>query len=140
MTLMALSLWQPWASAIALGRKSIETRSWATKHRGRLAIHAAKRWTREEREFVVEMGMAGQSFPRGVIVALCTLDTIRATDLPDYPPEGEEARWGNYAPGRAAWHLSNIVALPKPIACVGRQSLWALDPHTEACVLTQVTA
>lgn len=35
-----LSLWQPWASLIALGFKTIETRSWATKYRGLVAIHA----------------------------------------------------------------------------------------------------
>lgn len=39
----ALSLWQPWASLIALGVKTIETRSWNTYYRGPLAIHAAKR-------------------------------------------------------------------------------------------------
>lgn len=38
----ALSLWQPWASLIAVGAKTIETRSWGTKYRGPLAIHAAK--------------------------------------------------------------------------------------------------
>lgn len=38
-----LTLWQPWASLVALGVKTIETRSWATKHRGRIAIHAAGR-------------------------------------------------------------------------------------------------
>lgn len=39
----ALTLWQPWASLIAVGAKTIETRSWPTKHRGRIAIHAAQR-------------------------------------------------------------------------------------------------
>ncbi len=39
----AISLWQPWASAIAVGAKRIETRHWPTKYRGPLAIHAAKR-------------------------------------------------------------------------------------------------
>lgn len=39
----ALSLHQPWASLVALGVKTIETRSWATKYRGPLLIHAAKR-------------------------------------------------------------------------------------------------
>lgn len=38
-----ISLWQPWASAIACGSKTIETRSWRTHYRGPLAIHAAKR-------------------------------------------------------------------------------------------------
>jgi len=44
----ALSLWQPWASAIALGSKRIETRGWATSYRGPLAIHAAKRCVKGE--------------------------------------------------------------------------------------------
>ncbi len=39
----ALSLHQPWASLIAEGVKTIETRSWATKYRGPLGIHASKR-------------------------------------------------------------------------------------------------
>ena len=39
----AISLWQPWATLVGLGVKTIETRSWATKYRGPLAIHAAKR-------------------------------------------------------------------------------------------------
>lgn len=38
----ALSLHQPWASLIAVGAKTIETRSWRTEHRGRLLIHAAR--------------------------------------------------------------------------------------------------
>lgn len=37
----ALTLWQPWASLIAVGAKTIETRSWSTTYRGPLAIHAA---------------------------------------------------------------------------------------------------
>lgn len=38
----ALSLTQPWASLVALGEKRIETRSWGTEYRGRLAIHATR--------------------------------------------------------------------------------------------------
>lgn len=36
----ALTIYQPWASLIALGAKTIETRSWRTSYRGPLAIHA----------------------------------------------------------------------------------------------------
>lgn len=38
----ALTLHQPWASLIALGVKTIETRSWSTRYRGPLAIHAGR--------------------------------------------------------------------------------------------------
>ena len=37
----AITLWQPWASLVAVGVKKLETRSWYTKHRGSIAIHAA---------------------------------------------------------------------------------------------------
>jgi hypothetical protein len=36
----ALTIRQPWASLIAMGVKTIETRSWSTNYRGPLAIHA----------------------------------------------------------------------------------------------------
>lgn len=42
----AITLWQPWASLIALGVKTIETRSWGAPRSligQRIAIHAAKR-------------------------------------------------------------------------------------------------
>ena len=39
----AITLWQPWASLLACGAKKYETRSWTTKYRGEIAIHAAKK-------------------------------------------------------------------------------------------------
>lgn len=44
----AISLWQPWATAVAIGSKTIETRHWATDYRGPLVIHAAKRCVMHE--------------------------------------------------------------------------------------------
>jgi hypothetical protein len=38
----ALSLKQPWATLLVYGRKTIEIRSWATRQRGRILIHAAR--------------------------------------------------------------------------------------------------
>jgi activating signal cointegrator 1 len=38
----AITILEPWASLIACGAKKIETRSWSTKYRGNIAIHAAK--------------------------------------------------------------------------------------------------
>jgi len=37
----AITIWQPYASLVAIGAKKYETRSWATKYRGPIAIHAA---------------------------------------------------------------------------------------------------
>lgn len=41
--LRVLSLHQPWASLVALNVKRIETRSWGTKHRGRIGIASTAR-------------------------------------------------------------------------------------------------
>lgn len=45
----AITLYQPWATLVALGKKKIETRSWKTDYRGPLAIHVAKKFTGEQR-------------------------------------------------------------------------------------------
>lgn len=38
-----LSIQQPWSFLIVSGLKSLENRTWTTKYRGRLLIHAGKR-------------------------------------------------------------------------------------------------
>lgn len=49
----ALSVRQPWANMIASGEKTIETRTWATKHRGELLIVSTKRPQIEPAGFAV---------------------------------------------------------------------------------------
>lgn len=44
----ALSVRQPWAWFILHGGKDVENRSWPTKYRGPLLIHASKFWDEEE--------------------------------------------------------------------------------------------
>lgn len=44
----ALSVRQPWAWLIVAGYKSIENRTWSTRHRGPLLIHAASTMTADE--------------------------------------------------------------------------------------------
>ena len=39
----AISIRQPWAALIVCGIKDIENRSWPTKYRGKLLIHASKK-------------------------------------------------------------------------------------------------
>jgi hypothetical protein len=41
-TCSALSVRQPWATAIIFGGKDIENRTWPTRYRGRVLIHAGK--------------------------------------------------------------------------------------------------
>ncbi|MDT8758262.1 ASCH domain-containing protein [Sphingomonas psychrotolerans] len=126
----AISLWQPWASAVALGWKSNETRHWSTKYRGPIAIHAAKKWTIEERVAAIDATKETGDRrlvdpPRGVIVATAVLVGIERTE--DLLPRirGTIEDWfGNYAPGRFAWKLERISRLAIPIPFTGRQGLF----------------
>lgn len=96
-TIPCLSLWQPWASLIAVGAKRIETRGWATNYRGPLAIHAAKRCLRHELVYFsarwdfcaaleplgVEMGGPRKLWdvlPFGALVAVADLVDCRPTE------------------------------------------------------------
>ncbi|MEQ1862876.1 MAG: ASCH domain-containing protein [Chthoniobacteraceae bacterium] len=134
----AISLWQPWATAIAVGAKSIETRGWFTTHRGPLAIHAAKTDTPELREFFAlgrcaVLSRAGYAtfddLPRGAIVATCRLvECLRTEDIADL--SGRERSFGDYTPGRFGWVLRDIVKLETPIPARGAQQLWDWDDGT----------
>jgi uncharacterized protein (TIGR02996 family) len=46
----AVSLWQPWATLVVTGAKRLETRGYNTRVRGRILIHAAKRWTTDQKQ------------------------------------------------------------------------------------------
>lgn len=135
----AISLWQPWASAIALGLKKIETRHWTTAFRGPIAIHAAKRWTLDERErWLAECAMnpsLPKDIPLGAFVAVAELADVVSTDvlLATSSVSLKESEWGNYGPARYGWMFENIVALPRPIPFKGAQGLFNV-PESELSI------
>lgn len=123
----AISLWQPWASAIALGHKRIETRHWSTSYRGPIAIHAAKRWTRDERDYAdafAHFMPMPHGYPLGSIVATATLYDVRRTEVLAPMISAREDQLGNYSPERFGWLLGDIQALAIPIPFLGRQGLF----------------
>jgi len=122
-----ISLYQPWASLMALGHKTIETRSWGTSYRGLLAIHASKRLVMppdpEFRQAIVELGLMKYEWPLGQIVGICRLlDCVTIT--PHMPLSGYEHLFGDFTVGRVAWLTSNMENLIEPVKCVGRQGLF----------------
>lgn len=152
-TIKALSLWQPWASLVALGAKRIETRHWPTHYRGPLAIHAAKRWTSDERVLCCEepfhsvLTTAKLSsypvsdetmLPLGAIVAVGRLVACeRMTPaLIDLVPEPERS-FGHYAPGRWMWMLEGVEQLAEPVLFRGHQGLFdvSLPDHPSIAVI-----
>ncbi len=139
-----LQLWQPWASAVALGSKRIETRDWETDYRGPLAISATARCVKGELADLagdpVWCGALGEALDRalpfGAIIAVCRLVDCRPTgdftaDELDQPRRNAglhtgyswtERQMGDYSPGRFGLVLSGIHRLPKPLPFKGRQA------------------
>lgn len=157
--LKAITLTQPWASLLAIGAKIYETRSWPTSHRGPLAIHAAKGWTRHDRNLCGEEPFRKALHAAGLYTAsvhtsrghlLAVVDVIAcapitAHALPAQPligdwagPAEHELDFGGYAPDRYAWVTANRRRLREPIMATGHLGLWPLLPEDEAAVIDQI--
>jgi activating signal cointegrator 1 len=138
----ALTLWQPWASLVALGEKRVETRCWSTKYRGELAIHAAAqmppKWlgaSRFSAHFANELadvlkvrtdrvGERMGQLPRGVVLCIVRLVDIKTADeAAGYLCE-RELFFGNYEPGRYAWFFEMVEKFSVPIPAKGNRLLW----------------
>ena len=146
----ALSLWQPWATLVAMGEKRIETRCWSTDYRGELAIHATMkrpaRWLgasahtdpfRDEladvfcvrRDRDDRMGKRVddvlQSLPYGKVLCIVRLVDICETACMqrDELPMREQI-FGNYEDGRYAWSLEMVEVFEPPIPAKGNRRLW----------------
>jgi hypothetical protein len=133
----AISLWEPWATLIALGEKRYETRSWNMTYRGPLLICASK-----SRPPIAEIigllyraRITVNELSPGRAVALVDLVDITPTRMGvenlinriDFfgDPFGEHERfYGDFSPGRFAWKLENIRRFVNPPLIRGRQGLF----------------
>lgn len=121
-----LSIKEPWASLIMNGTKKIETRSWKTKYRGEIYIHAslskAKITNHEVYELIKDM-----NFKYGYIICKCNLvDCIYMTDeyVNDMKTNHyEEYICGHYEVGRYAWIVEDVKVI-EPIEAKGKLGLW----------------
>jgi hypothetical protein len=138
----ALSLWQPWASLIALGEKRIETREWSTKHRGYLAIHATAklppRWlgaSRHSEMFRNELAdvfnvrrdhveAATRKLPLSSVLCIVNLVDIQETIHVREILCERELIFGNYKDGRYAWFLEIVEVFETPIHAKGNRLIW----------------
>ncbi|BBI34492.1 ASCH domain-containing protein [Cohnella abietis] len=141
----AITIHQPWATLIALGEKKYETRSWATKHRGPLAIHAGMKIDREacERESIkstlAKHGYTADNLPTGAIVAITNLREcykvhrdilaglvlLHAESTRTYLETlSNEYHFGDYGVGRFAWRMKDVRRLIDPVPAKGQQGLW----------------
>jgi len=128
----AITIKQPWATLIVMSAKKFETRSWQTKYRGQIAIHAGKTVDKEAcSDFYIqrtlkENGMETyEDLPTGVVLAMAQLTTCHKVTL-DFAHQlvKLEKEFGDYTAGRYAWELNNVQLLSKPIQAKGQLSLW----------------
>lgn len=133
-----ISLWQPWASLIALGSKKIETRHWSTKLRGEIAIHAAKRRPEIElrsllNEDVFQVGLRDLTWPRrvqvddlpfGAILCVVNLSSVDKTEELRLHISPHEFAYGDYRDNRFGWTLDHVRRLVEPIPYRGSQGVF----------------
>ena len=148
----ALTLHQPYATLIAEGIKTIETRSWKPPHNvigERIAIHAGQTVDRDCQLWVdIEKLFASvhepmleqriQNAPTGVIV--CTARLLSVQIVVEIDEMGfvatDEATglvddWGDYSRGRFLYFLEDIQKVNPPIEVRGKQRFWELPNEIE---------
>lgn len=134
-----LSIMQPWATLLCMGAKKIETRSFDTKYRGPLLIHASA--TRINRKmtadlqknplfnkYVPDIG----NLPRGVIIGKVNLDECKTIQdirkgwdfKKTFGPEWEEFCFGDYSAGRRGWIMSKPELFATPVEAKGQLGIW----------------
>jgi activating signal cointegrator 1 len=154
-----LTLTQPWATLVAIGAKTIETRSWRTSYEGPIAIHAARGFPRaceslcHRDPFVMALINAGfnkaADLPRGMIVAVAELVFCVGVEAIEERwqygghfartfPEDRERAFGDFSEGRYGWILESIRPLREPIPYLGALGLRTLSADVEAAVRQQL--
>ena len=149
----ALTLYQPWASLIAHGVKSIETRSWSPPRSligQRIAIHASRKREvsgklhPETLRAVLDLfGHGwGDQIPLGAVVATALLADARQVAVqragrvlaasPSYTGWVEPDPYGDFSTGRWLWLLEDVEPCNPPVPAVGHQGLWDWRPDGEA--------
>lgn len=124
-----LSIKEPFATLIKDKKKFIETRSWKTKYRGELYIHASiskiSKSVRNRKELMALVNDSELNY--GKIICKCNLvDCIYMDEdfVNKIKDNHQEYICGEYKVGRYAWILDNIEPLDKLILAKGSLSIW----------------
>lgn len=140
-----LSLWEPWATLMAIGSKKVETRSWSTDYRGLVAICATKHFPKEAQELCAvepfKSALANYTLARGCIVAVAELTDCRLMRGIDWTDELSfiERAFGVYEPGRYGWIFKNVQRLKTPMPFSGMQGLFGIEPGISAQIYKEIT-
>lgn len=124
-----ITIKQPFASLIAAGVKEYEFRTWKTKYRGDILIHAGKG---VDKKAMKKFAGYGLEYPSGCIIAKANLsDCIEVDDefrkvLSEKNPEiyhsiNKHDEWKCYG-----FKLEKVEKL-EPIPAKGKLSIWEID-------------
>lgn len=117
-----LSIKEPYASLIKNKVKHYETRSYDTKYRGEIFIHASLGKKADCDEL---WKMVGKVLPGYIICKANLVDSICMDDefINEVGKNPWEYKSGHYKPGRYAWKLESVEVI-KPIKAKGNLGLW----------------
>jgi hypothetical protein len=128
----AITLWQPWASLWLSPAKVHETRSWPTKHRGYLLVHAAKRecdatLSPELEDICVrEFGRRWRrDLPRASLIGRVDLVECLSTNIA-HSEHVDDGVCGDFGPDRFMWRRDRFHKFDTPIPYVGRQGMFTI--------------
>jgi hypothetical protein len=131
-----LSFLQPWASLTVMGLKKLETRSWSTKHRGELLIHASMGQSgallAQEPPFLKYITDFSK-LPFGAIIGkvqltdIIKVQSLHMSDAVINQLTMEERAFGDYSNGRYVWVLEEPELFTKPVKMKGTLGLWNFE-------------
>jgi hypothetical protein len=147
MAMLGLSVWQPWASLIAVGAKRYETRSWrppVSLIGKRLAICSSQTVegllvSAQDHVFwsLCLRRLGHHQLPMGMVVAVVTVAGCISTTAPAARRiSARERLVGDWSEGRWTWKLDEVQPLAQPVPVLGSQRFFYLP----ARVLAQVSA
>ena len=119
-----LTIKEPWASLIIEEYKKYEFRSWKTKYRGKILIHAGcsveKDMMKRFSDYNINVN-PGYIIGHATIVDCILVDEEFNKELRNIDPVvyGRSNHTETYA-----WKLENVVKYEKPIPCKGKLGLW----------------
>lgn len=123
-----LTIKQPWATLIMQGDKRYEFRSWQTRYRGDILIHAGKGKDKEAINRLKKY--LPEELPYGKILGKVTLvDCIKMS--PNFKEKLLMENKDIYAKSTFSeefgWKLENVEVFEKPIEAKGKLNLWDYD-------------
>ncbi|MGV8828230.1 MAG: ASCH domain-containing protein [Breznakibacter sp.] len=136
-----ITIKQPWASLICAGIKDIENRTWPTKYRGRVLVHAAASWFNFNKqlpdgfEYPIEVqdailnGMDDPDYyPTGAIIGSVEIVDCVINHPSIWAEKSKQAQFGKLVIQQEKptyhWVLANPVRFPEPIPTKGRLGIW----------------